>query len=81
MSDMPADDMNDNGPRTRIQLDFSPRAIAKLDAMRERSNVKSNPELFRRALPLLAWYLEQVESGAKIQVVKDGVVKEVEFRF
>jgi hypothetical protein len=72
---------SDAGTRHRVQLDFSKTAFQRLNSIRERADVKTTAELVRNALRLFEWYMEQREGGYKIQVTKDGQIKEIEFGF
>lgn len=64
--------------RPRLQIDFSPEAVKRVVALRERVHAKSNAEVVRDALRLYEWFLDQQQEGLRIQLVnKDNVVKEV----
>jgi hypothetical protein len=65
-------------PRHRLQLDFSPEAYNRLLEVRRKSEARTNAEVVRNALRLYDWFLEQKHSNYRIQLVKDGVLKEVE---
>ena len=67
--------------RHRIQLDFSPESYARLLALRENSEARTNAELVRNALRLFEWYLKTKDEGYQIQLAKDDEVKIVEIVF
>ena len=68
--------------RRRIQVDFSPEAHDRLLRIREQSGAQSSAEVFRDALRLYAWFLEQKDAGRRLQVVSgDEAPKEVELLF
>lgn len=57
--------------KTRLQFDVTADTLKTLDELRELSGVTTRAELFRRALKLYGWVLEQQEQGKKV-IVKDG---------
>lgn len=65
--------------RRRLQLDFSEKAYKTLTELKEKADVKTNAEVVRNALRLYEWFLDQ--KGAKIHIVRDDSVKEVELVF
>lgn len=75
---------DDNNKRTRLQLDFSPEALQRLEEIREKVGAKNNAEVVRGALRLYDWLLDQKKAGARILLYKDGEednIREVEFLF
>ena len=67
--------------RNRLQLDFSPEAYSRLLQIREMAEARTNAEVVRNALRVYEWFLEQKKENARLQVVKDGTVKEIELLF
>ncbi len=67
--------------RHRLQLDFSPEAFEKIEALRNKADIRSNSELVRNSLRLYEWFIEQLNNNHKILVSKEDGVKEVEFFF
>ena len=67
--------------RRRLQLDFSPEAYERLHRIREMSDASTNAEIVRNALRLYDWFLEQKQSGARLQVVRGDLVREIEVLF
>jgi hypothetical protein len=65
----------------RVQFDFTPDALKTLDMTRDKLSLSSRAEVIRYALKTLQWVLEQLQSGAKILVEKDGKAQEVVFPF
>ena len=64
--------------RKRVQIDFSPTAYARLDAIRERSEAHSNAETVRNALRLYDWFLRQRDEGYEVRLVKGDEERAVE---
>jgi hypothetical protein len=64
--------------RPRLQLDFTPEAIARVDQLRELSHSKTNADVVRDALRLYEWFLRQQQENWQIQLVKGDKVREVE---
>lgn len=64
--------------RRRVQIDFSPAAYARLEAIRERSDSQSNAETVRNALRLFDWFLKQREEGFEVRLVKGDEERAVE---
>lgn len=68
--------------RQRVQVDFSPEAYGRLLKMREMSGVKTNAEVFRNALRLYDWFLEQKQADVRVQLLDpDGTIRLVELIF
>ena len=67
--------------RHRLQLDFSPEAYERLLRIRERSEAATNAEVVRNALRLYDWFLDQRHRNARLQLVEDDSVKEIEILF
>jgi hypothetical protein len=68
--------------RQRVQLDFAPEAMERLERIKLLAGLKTNAEVIRNALRLYEWFLKQTKENAyKIQLAKDHTVKEVELVF
>ena len=76
-----ADATENAARRHRLQLDFSPDAYERLHRIREMSDASTNAEVVRNALRLYDWFLEQRHEGARLQVVRGDLVKEIEILF
>lgn len=64
--------------RQRVQLDFSPEAMERLQEIKKLADVKTNAEVVRNAIRLYDWYLRQKKENYKLLLVKDDRAKEVE---
>jgi len=64
--------------RRRVQIDFSPTAYVRLEAIRERSEAQSNTEAVRNALRLYDWFLRQRDEGYEVRLVKGDEERAVE---
>jgi hypothetical protein len=68
--------------RRQLKIDFSVEAYKKVAELKERAELATDADLIRNALRLYDWYLQQVKTdNHRIQLVKDGVIKEVEIFF
>lgn len=67
--------------RTRLQLEFTPSSMRRLEEIRQKSDARSNAEVVRAALRLYEWFLEQQRDNAKIFVGRGNDIREVEFLF
>ncbi len=65
----------------RVQFDFTPDALQTLDSTKNKLSLSSRAEVIRYALKTLQWVLEQLQTGAKILVERDGKAQEVVFPF
>jgi hypothetical protein len=54
--------------KTRVQLDFSPRAMALLSELKEKTEAASYAEVIRNALKLYDGLITEAESGATFMV-------------
>ncbi len=54
--------------KTRVQLDFSPRAMSLLSELKEKTEAASYAEVIRNALKLYDGLISEVENGATFQV-------------
>ena len=73
--------VNGDVKRHRLQLDFSPEAYERLRRIREASDAQTNAEVVRNALRLYDWFLAQKRNNARLQVLEDDGVKEIEILF
>lgn len=65
-------------PRQRVQLDFTPEAFERLQEIKEMADAKTNAEVVRNAIRLYDWFLRQKQEDFKFHLVKNDRVKEVE---
>jgi hypothetical protein len=54
--------------KTRVQLDFSPRAMSLLSELKEKTEAASYAEVIRNALKLYDGLITEAESGATFMV-------------
>ncbi len=61
--------------RVRVQFDFAPEALARLDAMREVTEARNRAQVIRLALRAYEWFVQTVRPEMTIQMVEsdDGV--------
>jgi hypothetical protein len=70
------------GEPKRIQFEFSPDALERLNKMRELTEASSYAELVRNALRVYEWFVQQDRAGFDIGLVKDDtLVKTVKLFF
>jgi hypothetical protein len=66
----------------RIQFEFPPDAVERLDRIKAETNAGSYAELVRNALRVYEWVLETEQKGFEIGVVKnDSLLKIVKFLY
>jgi len=64
--------------RTRLQFDFTPEAVAALDAIVDQQNAASRAEIVRKALRLYQTVMESIAGGESFQMKGvDGTVREI----
>jgi IS1 family transposase len=64
----------------RIQFEFSPDAIERLDRLKRLAEKSSYAELVRDSLRVYEWFIQQDKAGYDIGLVKDDtLVKTVKF--
>jgi IS1 family transposase len=61
--------------KSRVQLDFAPRSLERLNALKEKTEAASYAEVVKNALRLYEALIEETESGKQFLTRdKDGVV-------
>lgn len=79
-SQAPLDERRSDGKR--IQFEFAPDAIERLNSMKARTDATSYAELVRNSLRLYEWLLDQTNNGYDIGLIKDDkLVKTIKFMF
>lgn len=74
-----ADRQVKNAAKTRVQFDFTPRALARLNVLKEKTEAASYAEVVKNALKLYDGLIEEVERGSEF-MIKDKDGKIVPFR-
>lgn len=65
-----------SGSKQRVQFDFTPEALARLEQMQEKLEAATKAEVVRNALKLYEWFATQVDPDSTIEVQgKDGTVQ------
>jgi hypothetical protein len=68
-----ADRQVKSAAKTRVQFDFSPRALARLKLLQEKTEAASYAEVVKNALKLYDGLIEEVERGSEFMIKdKDG---------
>jgi len=67
--------------KSRVQFDFTEGALAELDGLKEKLRVSTRAEVIRYALRLMQWLIEQITTGGRILVERNGEVQSVIFPF
>jgi metal-responsive CopG/Arc/MetJ family transcriptional regulator len=62
----------------QILLDFSERAVGKLDEIVIKAGVKNRAIAIRNAIKLYKWYLEELSKGSKIVLKRDDTYTEID---
>jgi hypothetical protein len=73
------DDKVRGGTKSRVQLDLSPRAMALLAELKEKTDASSYAEVFKNAMKLYDGIIAEVEGGATF-LIRDKDGKMSEFR-
>lgn len=63
----------------RVNVNFSEGAWAELQALASRSG-RTISEVIRDAIGLAKWFQDEIDSGSRILVERDGTAREVIFR-
>ena len=68
--------MSDREKKTRVQFDFGPTAIARLDALKDKMETASYAEVLRNALKIYDWLVNEAGEEARVVVRKpDGTTE------
>ena len=70
-----------NSGITRIQLDLTPKALARLEEIKGLAGTDSNASAIRNALRLYAWYLEVKQKSGNVFAKVGEETEEVDFRY
>ena len=54
---------------TRVQFDFSPEAMQRLDEIKEMAGSATRAETIRNALRLYAWFITETEPDSTIKII------------
>lgn len=65
----------------RLQFDFDEVAVQEIDALREKTGLPNRAELVRHALRFLDWTCDEIATGAKLLIEKNGQAREIIFPF
>ena len=62
--------------KQRVQFDFSPEALKRLETMQERLEGATKAEVVRNALKLYEWFITQIDQDSTVEIQdKDGKVQ------
>jgi metal-responsive CopG/Arc/MetJ family transcriptional regulator len=62
----------------QILLNFSERALTKLDKIVVKASVKNRVAAIRNAIRLYEWYLDEISKGSKIILKRDDKYTEID---
>jgi len=54
--------------KERLQFDFSPEALQRLDSMKEKTGAATRAETVRNALRLYEWFIDEVDPESTIKI-------------
>jgi len=54
--------------KQRIQFDFSPEALKRLDDLKEKTDAATKAEVVRNALKLYEWFVTQVDPNCIVEI-------------
>ncbi|HEY1348502.1 MAG TPA: hypothetical protein VGF67_02610 [Ktedonobacteraceae bacterium] len=64
------------GSKQRVQFDFAPEALSRLEQMQEKLEAATKAEVVRNALKLYEWLVSQVDPDSVLEVQdKEGKVQ------
>jgi hypothetical protein len=61
-------DTTKTNAKQRVQFDFSPEALKRLETMQERLEASTKAEIVRNALKLYEWFTTQVDPDSIIEI-------------
>lgn len=64
--------MDTKNNKERLQFDFTPEALERLDRMKDQAQASTRAEVVRNALKLYEWFLNDVEPEDTIKVFDKG---------
>lgn len=79
MNDQQTDERR--GEAKRIQFEFSPDALERLNKLKEKTDANSYAELVRNALRIYEWVIDQQDEGWEVALAKGDTVKTIKFFF
>lgn len=65
----------------RVQLDFSEKALAELDQLKEILSASARAEVVRDAIRWFSWCTQEVSQGGTILLEREGKLREIVFPF
>lgn len=60
--------------KERVQFDFAPEALRRLDDIKEKTGAATRAEAVRNALRLYEWFVNETEPDTVIKLIKDNEV-------
>ena len=54
--------------KQRIQFDFSPEALKRLEGLKEKTDATTKAEVIRNALKLYEWFVNQVDANNIVEI-------------
>ena len=64
----------DGKPKERLQLEFSPEAMQRLDDIKDMSGAATRAEMIRNAIRLYGWFMSETKRDSVIKIIDDGEV-------
>jgi metal-responsive CopG/Arc/MetJ family transcriptional regulator len=57
--------------KERVQFDFSPEALQRLDKIKEETGAKTRAETVRNALRIYEWFVNETKPESTIKIVNE----------
>jgi hypothetical protein len=76
----PQDQEGRGGPK-RIQFEFPPESLERLNKLKQEAGVSSYADVVRRALQVYEWVIDAQQDGFEIAAVRKKVVKIIKFLY
>ncbi|MBI2683341.1 MAG: hypothetical protein HYX26_09045 [Acidobacteriales bacterium] len=67
--------------KIRVQFDFTEKALQELDRLKNALQVSSRADVVRFSLRIMQWMTQELGSGSRLMVERDGTLHEVVFPF
>src|SRR5258708_17458455 len=61
-------DITKKKDKERVQLDFLPEALSRLDVLKEMTGATTRAETIRQALRFYDWFIHETDPGSTIQI-------------
>lgn len=64
--------LNDTKQKERVQIDFTPEALQRLDELKDKSGATTRTEAIRNALRFYAWFINETTDNSIVKIIEDN---------